>query len=83
MYRVTLTRSARRELDSLPESDRARVLAALRGLEHNPRPPGCLRLTGYPHWRIRVGSYRIIYEIDDPGVLVTVIRISHRRDAYR
>lgn len=54
------------------------------GLEHNPRPPGVAKLTGRANlWRVRVGDYRILFEIDDPAQTVLVLRIAHRRDAYR
>lgn len=49
----------------------------------NPRPSGCLKLTGRNGWRIRGGDYRIIYEIDDKQEMVTVLHIGHRRDVYR
>jgi mRNA interferase RelE/StbE len=82
-YRTSIRRSAQRTLEALPEHVYRRVAAALRGLSGDPRPPGCTRLTGRPGWRIRVGDYRVIYEIDDTHRTVTVLHIGHRRDAYR
>jgi len=58
------------------------VDAALLALENEPRPPGCLKMTGSDEWRIRVGVYRIRYLIDDASRIVTVTRIRHRRDVY-
>jgi mRNA interferase RelE/StbE len=60
-----------------------RVEAALRTLAKEPRPPGCRRLTNRGGWRIRVGDFRIVYEIDDDQHAVTVFRVGHRRDVYR
>ena len=82
-YSVVLTPSAARDLRRLPEGVRQRIVAALQGLANNPRPPGCVKLSGGDEWRIRVGDYRAIYRIDDTARLVTVTRIGHRREVYR
>ena len=53
-------------------------------LADNPRPPGCKKLKDSEgNWRIRAGAYRILYEINDARSLVTVLRIRHRKEAYR
>ena len=65
---------------------RRRIRAAIDRLEVDPRPPGITRLAGespVPRWRIRVGDYRVIYEIHDDRLLVLVIRIGHRGRVYR
>lgn len=82
-YTVTLLPRTGRDLASLPPGDYARVRDALRALAADPRPPGCVKLTTREGWRIRVGEYRVIYEIADGQRVVTVLRIRHRRDAYR
>jgi mRNA interferase RelE/StbE len=83
-YRVDVTRPARRALTRLVPSIRERILRALIGLEANPRPPGAIKMQGEdPTWRIRVGDYRVLYEIHDRELLVLVIRVAHRREAYR
>ncbi|MBQ11572.1 MAG: type II toxin-antitoxin system mRNA interferase toxin, RelE/StbE family [Planctomyces sp.] len=64
-YAVLILRRALRELSRLPNPDYERVRDAIRDLADNPRPSGCLRLTGRDGWRIRVGVYRVIYEVDD------------------
>lgn len=56
---------------------------AIRNLAEEPRPAGSKKLTGRAGWRIRVGSFRVVYEIDDPNRVVTVLHIGHRRDVYR
>ena len=82
-YAVFILRRAQRELSKLPNVDYERVRDAIRDLEDNPRPPGCQRLTGREGWRIRVGMYRVIYDVDDALAAVTVLNVGHRRDVYR
>ena len=84
MYQVVVERSAEKDLKRLSAKIRPRVATALRGLASNPRPPGSRKLAGAEHgWRIRVGDYRIIYEIADVIRVVRVQRIRHRREVYR
>ena len=80
---VSILRRAQKELQRLPQEDYARVREAMRALAHNPRPAGCLALTGRAGWRMRVGDYRVIYEIDDAQHTVTILHVGHRRDVYR
>ncbi len=83
-YRLCILPSARRELESLEGKLLKRAATALRGLITDPRPRGSRKLVGTDSdYRIRVGDYRIAYEIDDRGRTVTVYRIRHRREAYR
>lgn len=84
MYRVLLERAAERDLRRLPARLHDRVIAAIRELSFEPRPSGCRKLTGADRdWRIRVGDYRIVYEIDDAVEEVRVNRVRHRREVYR
>ena len=83
MYAVLLEAAAERSLRRLEVAVFRRVGSALRSLSDNPRPHGCRKLTGSDRdWRIRVGDYRIVYEIDDQVREVRVMRIRHRREAY-
>jgi len=82
-YTIVILRRAQRELRRLPHEDYARVREAIRALAQHPRPTGCLALTGRAGWRIRVGNYRVIYEIDDMQHIITVLHVGHRRDVYR
>jgi len=82
-YTVDLSPHAVRDRRGLPPDIRERVTAALLALENDPRPVGCLKMTGTAEWRVRVGAYRIRYLIDDQARQVTVTRIGHRRDVYR
>ena len=83
-YKVSLARSARKQLFALDPAVAQRIVSRLEALAENPRPPGCVRLQGARHlWRVRVGDYRIVYEIDESTRMVDVSIIRHRRDAYR
>jgi mRNA interferase RelE/StbE len=81
-YEVFISRRASKELADLPVRYYERIKASVFALGDDPRPPGCLKLTGRPSWRIRVGDYRIIYEIDDAKGTVTVLDVGNRRDIY-
>lgn len=82
-YNVVITTSAAKELEVVPATDRRRIVARIWALAENPRPAGCEKLSGEDKYRVRQGSYRILYEIADADVIVTVVRIGHRRDVYR
>lgn len=83
MYSVTVLRSAQKELERLPDDDAVRVLAAIQALGDTPRPSGCVKLTNSDLWRIRVGQYRIIYQIKDRELVIVVVKVGNRRDIYR
>lgn len=83
-YQVFLERAAEKDLSRLSSEIHARVIEAIRGLASNPRPAGCRKLTGSENdWRIRVGDYRVVYEISDAIRIVRVNRVRHRREVYR
>lgn len=82
-YRIDFARSARKQLEALPDSIAMRVLARIEALAHTPRPHGCRKLVGSDNlWRIRVGDHRVIYSIDDANRAVDVNAVRHRREAY-
>ncbi|MFZ4767201.1 MAG: type II toxin-antitoxin system RelE family toxin [Roseimicrobium sp.] len=82
-YTVILPKSVQKQLDRLSPDINSRVIAALSALETNPRPAGAKKLKGRDAWRIRVGDYRVIYEIHDRALQVIVVQTGHRRDVYR
>jgi mRNA interferase RelE/StbE len=83
-YRVEIARRAVKALAALPRREQQRVRAAIDLLTDNPRPPGCTKLTGEDDvYRVRVGLYRIVYEVLDDLLLVHVVRVGHRRDVYK
>ncbi len=84
MYRVLLERGAEKDLNRLDLDIHNRVIAAIQALAANPRPAGCRKLVGGKNdWRIRVGNYRVLYEIADEIRVVRVNRVRHRREVYR
>ena len=83
-YRVILPKPVQKQLNNLPQKIRSRLLAEIRLLGDNPRPDGVKKLKGYEDtYRIRVGNYRVIYEIKDREMIVLVLSGVHRKDAYR
>ena len=83
-YHVILTATAVKERKRIATADRHRIDQALRSLQSEPRPSGVKKLSGKDQdWRVRVGDYRILYEINDEQQLITVWRIAHRREVYR
>jgi len=84
MYRVLLERGAEKDLSRFSSEIHDRVITAIQALAVNPRPPGCRKLTGSKHdWRVRVGDYRVLYEIADQVRVVRINRVRHRREVYR
>jgi len=84
MYRVLLERAAEKDLSRLSTEIHDRVIAAIQALATNPRPPGCRKLARSRNdWRLRVGNYRVVYEIADDLREVRVNRVRHRREVYR
>lgn len=83
IYTIAILRRAQKELSDLPQESYIRMRDAIRKLTEEPRPNGSKKLTGRTGWRIRVGSYRAVYEIDDPNHIITILHIGHRRDVYR
>ena len=83
-YRVELTRAAQRDLTALPKRDLRRIDVRLLALAEDPYPPGVEKLSGSEGlFRVRVGDYRILYQVEDDRLVVLVVRIRHRREAYR
>jgi mRNA interferase RelE/StbE len=83
MYEVHITKRAERELKRIDRATKNRILTASVSLADDPRPPGCLKVkTSEGRWRIRVGDWRIGYEIDDAALAVTIVTIGHRREFY-
>lgn len=83
-YQLMLTNTAKHDLRRLDPTWQHNVAKDLQRLVVNPRPPGVTKLRGTENeWRIRVGNFRIIYEIDENKQFVTILRIRHRREVYR
>jgi len=83
-YRVEFKPSAAKSVRKLDAGTQRRVIARAEALAENPRPPGAEKLEGMRDlYRIRVGDYRVIYQVADEVLLVLVVRVGHRGDVYR
>ncbi len=83
-YRIELTPAAARDFKWLPEAARRRLGPRIDALADQPRPRGTLAMSGmHGYYRLRVGEYRIVYKVEDDRLLVVVIRVANRREAYR
>ena len=82
-YTVDILRSAQNQLAMIDHRDQTHIISAIRSLADNPRPIGCKKLAGRLAWRIRIGAYRVIYEVHDAQLLVLVVAVGHRKEVYR
>ena len=82
-YELVFKKSVAKDLRPLPKIEVRRIMECVRALSANPRPIGCEKLSGQERYRVRQGSYRIIYEIEDERVRVLIVKVAHRREAYR
>lgn len=84
MYKIEFVASAAKEFRALETRMKQRITAAIDDLRQNPRPADSRKLRGHQRLhRIRIGSYRVVYEIDDQVELIRITRVRHRRDVYR
>jgi mRNA interferase RelE/StbE len=83
VYRLLVGNQATKDLDRLQGGMLERIGEAILRLRNNPRPPGYIKLKDDAAFRIRVGDYRIVYDIDDGQQTVQILRVKHRRDVYR
>jgi len=82
-YRITIKKSAAKELEEVPAKDLRKLVKRIQTLSANPRPHGPQKLSSREQYRLRQGDYRIVYSIDDRRVLIDIVKIGHRRDIYR
>ena len=82
-YRVLFKSSVAKDLSAIPRPQVLLILERIQSLAQDPRPRGCEKLSGLDRYRLRHGSYRIIYEISDDDVVVLVVKIGHRSHVYR
>jgi mRNA interferase RelE/StbE len=83
-YRIELSKKVTKQLKALPVAVRSLIQTKLKALGIEPRPPGVVKLKkSESQYRIRVGNYRVIYEIEDEILLILVLKVAHRQDAYK
>jgi len=81
-YNVFIERYAQKQILKLDKKALPEIKTAIAGLANNPRPYGCKKLKGEDAYRIRIGNYLVIYEIDDSKIIVTGVSVEHRKDVY-
>jgi len=82
-YIISLSKKAQKQLDKLSDLIAEPILDAIANLATNPRPAGCKKLKGRDGFRLRVGNYRILYDIYDAELVIDVIALGHRKEVYR
>ena len=82
-FKLTVKKSVAKDLRSIPKKDVLRILDRMEALREEPRPEGCEKLTGQERYRVRQGVYRIVYEILNGELIVTVVKVGHRKKVYR
>lgn len=83
-YTVVIAKSVQKQIDDLPSDMKERIVDKIQNLANEPRPDGVIKLKGSDNeYRIRVGDYRVRYEIDDENQLVQLLQCKHRKDVYR
>jgi mRNA interferase RelE/StbE len=83
MYEIKVRGQARKQILRIPPPHFERIQKSIAALAQEPRPVGAKKLAGESGYRVRVGDYRVLYEIDDEANQVTIYRVKHRREVYR
>ena len=82
-YKITIKKSAVKELEEIPKKELRKIIKRIRSLAQNPRPQGSQKLSSRNRLRIRQGDYRVVYSVDDKDLIVDIVKIGHRREIYR
>jgi mRNA interferase RelE/StbE len=83
IYSIQIKKSAQKSLAKISCLDQEKIIIAIHDLGNDPRPLGCKKLSGRDAWRIRVGDYRVIYEIKNSELFIVVILVGHHSDIYK
>ncbi|WP_409525473.1 type II toxin-antitoxin system RelE family toxin [Nitrincola sp. MINF-07-Sa-05] len=82
-YKIIFKKSVAKDLRSIPNHDVKKILSRIEALADDPRADGCIKLTGDDKYRVRQGLYRVVYEIRDAELVVSVIKVGHRSSIYK
>lgn len=82
-YKIEFKKTAAKELNSLPNREIKKIVVAINLLVENPRPTISKKLSGSERYRLRIGDYRILYEIENQVLIIYIVKIAHRKDVYR
>ncbi|MES9856039.1 MAG: type II toxin-antitoxin system RelE/ParE family toxin [Sedimenticola sp.] len=83
IYEIKIKRSAQKSLAKIPLNCQDNIIGSIRRLSNEPRPEGCKKLSGRDAWRIRIGQYRVLYEIHNTELQIMVVKIGHRGEVYK
>ena len=81
-YSIEIKKSAAKEIEKLPKQVLKRIIEKIEALALDPRPSGCKKLSGDEKYRIRVGSYRILYSIEENLLIIYIVKVGHRKEVY-
>tara|TARA_B110000305_G_scaffold240419_1_gene310961 strand:- start:374 stop:634 length:261 start_codon:yes stop_codon:yes gene_type:complete len=82
-YKIVIKKSAAKEIERIEKKGRVRIIEKIRSLATDPRPSGSKKLSGQEKFRVRQGNYRILYQIIDDELIVSVVRVGHLREVYK
>ena len=82
-YKIVFKKSVAKDLKKIPKKDVSKILKVIRSLADAPRPPQVKKLSGQDRYRMRQGSYRILYSVEDAQLVITVVKMGDRRAVYR
>jgi len=82
-YDIKVKKSAEKELSKIPKKDLMKILDKIQALAEEPHPVGSIKLTNDEKYRIRVGNYRILYQIENHLLTIVVVKVGHRKEIYR
>ena len=83
LYKIVFAKRVRKDFSKIPERDATRLLSAIKLLAADPLPPHSKKLKGEELFRIRIGNYRVIYSIEDDRMIVSVVKVGHRKNVYK
>jgi len=83
IYKLEFKKSALKDLKKITPAEAKKIILKIKGLATEPRPFNCIKLTNEEKYRIRVGDYRVLYEIIDDILVINVVKVKHRREVYR
>ncbi len=82
-YSLAFKKSVAKDLRNIPRKDVKRILKCIERLREDPRAEGCIKLSGQERYRVRIGVYRIIYEIQDSRLIILIVKVAHRSIVYK
>ena len=82
-YKIAISKNAQKSLAKIPKVFQQKIISSIKELSFNPHPQNSKKLTNRLAWRIRINNYRVIYEIDEEILTISIIVISHRRNVYQ